>query len=409
VVSRTLFTNGHVFDGTGSPAAAADLVIEDGWIVEVGPGLDGDEAVDCAGLTVLPGLFDCHVHVASSGVDTMRMLTAPFSLQFYDAADNLRRTLDLGITTVRDAGGADLGVKEAVAKGLIRGPRMRIAISILSQTGGHGDGWFPSGHCASLFIAHPGRPDNIVDGPEGMRRKVRELHRAGADVIKVCASGGVLSPRDDPQHAQFQPDELTAAVAEAAVTGTPVMAHAGSTAGIKNAVRAGIRSIEHGIFLDDEAIDLMLEHDTWLVPTLQAPRAVIAMVKAGASLPAEVVAKAHAVVDAHTDSVRRAVAAGVQIAMGTDAGVGPHGHNLEELALMVEVGMTPEQALAATTSQAARLLGMQDELGRLAPGLRADVVLIEGDPSSVSSLDKRIRGVWKDGVAVVSRPSEQGH
>src|ERR671926_89141 len=291
-MTRRVFRGGQVLDGTGSPPARADVVVEDGRVVEVGPGLDGDEEVDCTGATVLPGLFDCHVHVMVSGVDTLRQLQTPFSYPFYEAVHNLRSTLALGITHVRDAGGADLGVAEAVRTGLIAGPRMQIAVSMLSQTGGHGDGWHVCGAEVPLMGPHPGRPDTVVDGPHEMRRTVRELLRAGADVLKVATSGGVLSARDDPRHPHFRPAELDVLVEEARAAHVAVMAHAQGAEGIKAAVRAGIRSIEHGIYLDDEAIDLMLERGTWLVPTLAAPRAVLTAVEAGASLPAAVVEKA---------------------------------------------------------------------------------------------------------------------
>jgi imidazolonepropionase-like amidohydrolase len=229
----------------------------------------------------------------------------------------------------------------------------------------------------------------------------RELLRAGADVLKVCTTGGVLSPRDDPRHSQFTPEELDVLVTEARMQGVHVMAHAQGAEGIKNAVRAGIRSIEHGIYLDDEAIELMLANGTWLVPTLVAPVNVIRAAAAGASLPAAVVRKAEEVVGVHTDSVRRAVAAGVRIAMGTDSGVGPHGTNLEELPLMAACGMTPAQVLAATTSSAAELLGLDAELGRLAPGYRADVVVVDGDALDLPALADNVREVWQDGLRVV--------
>jgi len=393
-----LFRGGRVFDGTGSPLAEADVVVEAGRIVEVGPGLDGDEAVDASGCALLPGLFDCHVHVMISSVGLLQNLQEPFSYQFYAAARNLERTLDRGITTVRDAGGADLGVKQAVDDGLISGPRMRIAVSVLSQTGGHGDGWHASGQETHLILPHPGLPAGIVDGPEEMRRKVREVRRAGADVIKICTSGGVLSPRDDPRHAHFDLDELRACVAEARAGGIEVMAHAQGTEGIKNAVRAGIRSIEHGVYLDDEAISMMLEAGTWLVPTLVAPQGVIEAAAAGASLPEATLRKARDTVEAHRDSFKRAVAAGVRIAMGTDSAVTPHGQNLRELALMAEGGMKPEEVLVATTSSAAELLGVDGELGTIEPGKRADLVLVDGDPLDLRGLPDAIRGVWKDGV-----------
>ncbi|GAA1021202.1 MULTISPECIES: metal-dependent hydrolase family protein [Amycolatopsis] len=400
-MTRTLFAGGTVFDGTGSPPAPADVAVEDGRIVAVGAGLDGDRAVDCTGAMLLPGMFDCHVHVTVSDLGLLQRVQKPFSYQFYEAARNLWTTLKLGITTVRDAAGADLGIKQAVADGLIPGPRLEIAIGLISPTGGHGDGWMPSGHCVPLSLPHPGRPSALADGPDEMRRVARTLLRAGADVLKVCTTGGVLSPRDDPRHSQFTLEELDVLVAEATMQGRAVMAHAQGSEGIKNAVRAGIRSIEHGIYLDDEAIELMLARGTWLVPTLVAPVNVIRAAAAGAALPDAVVQKAKEVAEVHLDSVRRAVAAGVRIAMGTDSGVGPHGTNLEELELMRSAGMSPADVLVAATSSAAQLLGKDAELGRLAPGYRADLVVVSGDIYDFPALAGNVREVWQDGARAV--------
>ncbi len=399
-MTRTVLSGGRVFDGTGSVIADADVVISGERIIDVGIGLDGDEQVNVSGLTLLPGLFDCHVHVMVSGIDLVQRLQSPFSYQFFEAARNLAATLDCGITTVRDAGGADLGVQRAVEDGLIDGPRLQIAISALSQTGGHGDGWLPSGITTFLMSPHPGRPPGLVDGPEEMRKRVREIIRAGANVIKVHTSGGVLSPRDSPKHAQFRPDELAALVAEATAAGLPVMAHAQATDGIKNALRAGVRSIEHGIYLDDEAIEMMLRAGTWLVPTLVAPHAVVHAASTGSQLPEGVVAKAHEVISAHADAFGRAVAAGVKIAMGTDSGVGPHGSNLDELPLMAAGGLTPAEVLTATTSSAAGLLEMADETGTIMPGKRADLIAVAGDPFELSSLKANIRAVYSAGRKV---------
>ncbi len=399
-MTRTLYAGASVVDGTGSEPAPADVVVEDGRFVEIGSGLDGDERIDCTGKALLPGLFDCHVHVMFSGVDVLRMMQTPFSYPFYEALHNLRATLAQGVTSVRDAGGADLGVQRAVQDGLIAGPRMQISIGMLSQTGGHGDDWMPCGATVPLFLEHPGRPSTIVDGPDEMRRKVRELIRNGADVIKVATSGGVLSPRSDPRRGQFRDAEIAVLVEEATAAGRFVMAHAQASDGIKVAIRNGVRSIEHGIYLDDEAIDMMLAAGTWLVPTLVAPRAVIDLVEAGVQLPTHMVDKAWMVIDAHTESFRRAVEAGVQVAMGTDSGVGAHGHNLRELPLMVEGGMSPLQALHATSLSAARLLGVDDELGSIEPGKRADLVVVDGDPLDVDTLGDRIVGVYMDGRLV---------
>ena len=180
---RTVFTGGRVFDGTGAPVAEADVAIEDGVIAEVGVGLDGDEQVDVSGSTLLPGLFDTHVHVMFGHIDVWRHLQTAFSYRFYDAIQNLDATIRLGITSVRDAGGADLGVKQAVENGIVRGPRLQISLTMLSQTGGHGDGWMPSGGTSDIFPVYPGMPSQIVDGVDEARRKIRELVRNGADVI----------------------------------------------------------------------------------------------------------------------------------------------------------------------------------------------------------------------------------
>jgi imidazolonepropionase-like amidohydrolase len=308
-VTRTQLTGGRVFDGTGAPPADAEVVVEDGRILEVGPGLDGDEAVDVGGRHLLPGLFDCHTHVTLSSVDVLGILQRPLSYRFYEAIQNLAATLAAGITTVRDAAGADAGIKPAVEDGLVQGPRLQISLTLLTltQTGGHGDGWYPSGQEVHFWPVYPGMPDGLVDGPEAMRRKVRELVRAGADVIKA-------------------------------------------------AVRAGVRSIEHGIYLDDEAIGLMLDRGTWLVPTLVAPRGVLAAAAAGAAIPAAAQRRALDVSEAHVDSSAGPWPPG-QGGHGTDSGVTPHGRNPAELELMAKGGMAPAEVLAATTSSAAELLG----------------------------------------------------
>ena len=399
-MTRTIFTGARIVDGTGADPAEADLAVEDGRIAEIGRGLDGDEQVDLAGKAVLPGLFDCHTHVVVSTIDETANLHTPFSYRFYQALHNLEATLRIGITTVRDAGGADLGIKQAVEDGLIKGPRMQISLSMLSQTGGHGDPWVASGGEVHFFERHPGVPDTVVNGTDEMRAKVRELVRMGADVIKVAVSGGVLSPRDKPTHAHFRQAELDVLVEEAAAAGIWVMAHAQATPGIKNAIRAGIRSIDHGIYLDDEAIEMMLARGTWLVPTLVAPVGVIDAADAGAAIPAQSVAKAREVVETHRQSFSKAVAAGVKVAMGTDSGVTPHGRNLREVALMVEGGMTPMQALVATTRSAAELMGLERELGTLEAGKRADLVVVDGDPLDVATLDQRIEAVYQDGERV---------
>ncbi|HZR51818.1 MAG TPA: amidohydrolase family protein [Streptosporangiaceae bacterium] len=399
-MTKVVFAGGQVFDGSGSEPAAADVVMEHGRIVDVGIGLDGDEAVDCTGRTVLPGMFDCHVHLTDSTLNALEWESAPFSLQFYQAVRNMELTLATGVTTVRDACGADLGIQVAQRRGLVRGPRMQISIAMISQTGGHGDRWQASGCPAAYQWPHPGRPEGVADGPEQVRAKVREMIRAGADVIKIATTGGVFSPRDDPRHAHFRDTEIAVAVEEAAAAGCFVMAHAQGNAGIKSAIRGGVRSVEHGIFLDEEAIEMMVDHGTWLVPTLTASLGVREAIKAGVPIWPEAAEKERIVAGVAEESVRAAAAAGVKIAMGTDAPVYPHGKNLRELELLVRAGLTPAQALHAATLSAARLMGLDGELGTLEPGKVADLVIADGDALGIQDLGGRIRAVYQNGVLV---------
>jgi imidazolonepropionase-like amidohydrolase len=401
-MSRTVFHGGKVFDGTGSPLADADVAIEDGRIVEVGPGLDGDDGIDCAGRALLPGLFDTHVHLASryEDLDEVRVMHEPFSVSFYRVAENMRRTLACGITTVRDAAGADAGMRLAVEEGSLVGPRMQISVTMLSMTGGHNDPWLRSGGTSVWNVGYPGMPSGVCDGVEGVAAKVREVIRAGADVIKIASSGGFLSPGDDPRQPNFSEAEVESIVRSAADLGRSVMSHAHGPEGIKRAVRAGVRSIDHGTFLDDEGIELMLERGTWLVPTLTAGDTTEAIAE-NPQVSEDVREKMRALGRPELEAFRRAAEAGVKVAMGTDCPVAPHGTNLRELELMASHGFTPEQALVAATSSAAELMGFEDRLGTLAPGKVADVVVVDGEPFDFATLHDRIEQVWKDGARVV--------
>jgi imidazolonepropionase-like amidohydrolase len=395
-MTYTLIHNGVFIDGNGgTPVRDGAVLVQDDRIRAVGRKADltlPDASIamlDAGGGWILPGLIDTHVHLMLQGIDIPKLLTTPFSFNFYKALGYMRRTLDTGITTVRDAGGADLGVKQAQETGLVVGPRMQISITALSTTGGHGDGWMPSGMTLDLFPAYPGKPAGICDGIEDVRRKVREVLRAGAEVIKVCATGGVLSPTDHPEFTQFSEAELRVMVEEGAYRrGVKVMAHAQGAEGIKHAVRAGIHSIEHGIYLDDEAIELMLAHGTYLVPTLLAPLSVVEQAESAGNMPEYGVRKARETIEIHSESIERAYRAGVLIAMGTDAGVMPHGTNLRELGLMCQIGMSPMEALVATTKTAAACLGWQERVGTLEPGKLADVVITKTDPlANIRSLE----------------------
>lgn len=401
-MGRTVFHGGVVFDGTGGPPASSDVVIDEGRIVEVGSGLDGDEGVDCSGRAVLPGLFDCHVHLAFryEDFDEYARMQEPFSLGFFRMAENLRRTIALGITTVRDASGADAGLKAAVEEGTLVGPRMRISVTMLSMTGGHNDPWLPSGIHGIFGVEYPGMPSGVCDGVEGVSAKVREVIRAGADVVKIASSGGFLSPADDPMEPNYSQEEVDAIVRTAADLGTSVMSHAHGPEGIKRAVRAGVRSIDHGTFLDQEAAEMMVERGTWLVPTLTSGDTTEALAGDEKVQPA-VREKLRALGRPEFDAMRLAAEAGVKVAMGTDCPVAPHGTNLNELRHMAANGFTPAQALHAATGSAAELMGLQDELGTIEAGKRADLVVIDGDPLVFQDYEGRIEQVWKDGASVV--------
>jgi imidazolonepropionase-like amidohydrolase len=409
-MSTTLIHNGTLIDGRGgAPVPNAAVLIKGDRIAAIGPndtlkaGAKADRQIDAQGGSILPGMIDTHVHLVLEDFNLARAMATPFSLRFYNSVTYMRRTLNAGVTSVRDAGGADAGLKQAVDTGVVIGPRVQISTAVLTTTGGHVDFWMRSGNDFKLLPAYPGFPDGICDGVEGVRRKVREVLRAGADVIKICTTGGVMSPTDHPSFTQFSPEEIAVIVQEASFRrGVKVMAHAQGTEGIKNAVRAGVHSIEHGVFLDDEAIDLMVEHDVYLVPTLLAVVGVIEMgPKAG--MPEHAIAKAREIAEAHTDSIRRAHKAGVKIAMGTDAGVVPHGTNLRELGLMADVGMSPMEAIVATTQTAAACLGWADQVGTLEVGKLADVVIARTDPlQNIRSLEEinNISVVMKGGEIV---------
>lgn len=408
-MNDTYIFNGQIIDGTGrEPIANGALLVRGNRIIAVGQERDVPRpgqphtSINAHGGTILPGLIDTHVHFMLEGLNLAQSMATPFSLVFYQAIDRMRRTLDAGITSVRDAGGTDLGMKMAVEQGLIPGPRMQISISVLTTTGGHADFWMRSGLQYDLVPPYPGHPGTslVCDGVEEVRKKVRELLRAGAEVIKVCATGGVASPTDHPDFTQFTPEELAVMVQEGAYRGgIKVMAHAQGAEGIKNAIRAGIHSIEHGIFLDDEGIELMLAHGTYLVPTLVAPIGVLEAAEKG-DVSEWAVRKARETVEIHSENIAKAYQAGVRVAMGTDAGVVPHGTNLRELGLMADIGMPPMDVIVSTTRLAAECLGWQDRLGTLAAGKLADIIITRTNPltelKSLANPDNIVL-VMKDG------------
>ena len=376
---RTLLSGGSVFDAASATVAPADVVLEDGLVVEVGPGLDGDTEVDVADRVLLPGLIDAHVHLAFAHLDSGKALFEPFSLRYFHAAaqpaghagrghhDRARRRLHRRRRQAgRRARAGPAGRGSASPSGWSRRP------AVTPTT------WLPSGMTEP---ATPGIPHTLVDGRDSARRVVRSLIRAGADQIKVATTGGGLSAHTDPHRSQLHDDELAEIVAEAAAAGRDVMAHAHAASGVVAAVRAGVRSIEHGTLLTEEAVSLMAQRGTYLVPTLSAPYGVLEAAADGTSLPTGSEEKARELIEHHAESFRLAMEAGVPIAMGTDAPVWPHGRNLEELARMQQAGMPPLETWRSATLVAARLMRLDDELGSLEPGKRADLVVLAGDPA----------------------------
>ncbi|QPW12245.1 metal-dependent hydrolase family protein [Mammaliicoccus sciuri] len=377
-----IIKNINLIDGTGKDIQrCVDIKIENDVISEIGTHLNGDNIIEGNGQYLLPGMIDSHVHVMLEMEPLERRLATPFSYNFYKAIDHLKRTVDAGVTTVRDALGADLGLKEAVNDGLILGPRLQISVNALTITGGHGDSYTKSGiQLPILQDGYPGLPSGICDGVNEVRKKAREMLRAGADVLKVHATGGVTSATDHPDYTQFSLEELKVIVEEAQFRNNrKVMAHAQGLQGVKQCIEAGIHSIEHGIYLDDEAVQLMKEKEMYLVPTLLAPLSVIEFAEE-LGMSEISIKKSKQVMQDHIDSFKKAHQAGVKIAMGTDAGVFKHGTNLRELELMVEHGMTEMEAIVSSTKTAAECLGYDEDLGTIEVGKKADFILLDQNP-----------------------------
>ncbi|HWC83550.1 MAG TPA: amidohydrolase family protein [Pseudonocardiaceae bacterium] len=374
----TRLTNAQLIDGTGTPPIAdATVCFDQDTISYAGPSAHApqspdDTIIDVRGGTVLPGFIDSHVHLgfAHGAGPGKRALEDPVHLVF-DTAERLRMTLDAGITTARDLGGLPAGYRTAVATGKVTGPRLHTAVRIISHTGGHADVRQPDGTDLS------GGMSEIADSVDEVRLAVRRVLRAGADVVKVCATGGMASPYDDPDDEGLLADELRAAVHEAQRHGgKPVAAHAQGTAGILNALRARVTSIEHGYGIDDAGLDLAGEHGSYLVPTLSTVYAGINR----DTMPDYHYQKKTRWSGRTKENIARAIERGVRIAMGTDAAVGPHGQNLRELAYLVDLGMSPMDAILAGTRTAAELLGLSDQLGTVTEGKHADLVVCQGDP-----------------------------
>ena len=374
----------NLIDGTGGPVLRDAAVLIDGERLKaVGPAVavalpPGADVIDVSGLTLLPGLIDCHDHLASKGYDLASRwgLAEPVSLQHLRTAKVLEQTLAAGYTCVRDAGWLDAGFKEAVEEGLYPGPRLMVSVSIVSPTGGLGDHVCPAGH-RRPWEDDPLLPSGVANGVDGVRAKVRELVRVGADVIKFATTGGASSRRGHgPRDAAFGADEIEALVGEARALGRKTMCHAVGGPGLRRAIEGGAGSIEHGCYLAEEPdlLKMMAGMGTFFAPTFE-----VYDFHSRVS-PPHVVERTKALMQVHEESLHLALAAGVKVVAGTDAGGFVHGDNAREIELLAERGMSNMQALQAATGWAAECVGLDQDIGTLEPGKLADLLVVDGDP-----------------------------
>jgi len=404
---------GRLVDGTGaSPVPSATILIDGDKIQQAGPAGQVQvpaeaNRIDVSGKTIMPGLIDAHLHLL--GIKSMNQMTWLIDephVRTIRAAVDAWRCLDAGFTTLRDAGGMmALYVKQAIQEGTVAGPRIVASGRVISQTAGHGDWHFvPVEWNARMQLAR------LADGVPEVRKAAREQLREGADMLKIFTTGGVMSEKDKPTACQYSMDEIRAFVEEAQNAGVRTGSHAQGTQGIRNAILAGVDNIDHGIYLDDEVIELMVERGTTLVPTLAVLEAIVRHGREDGVLESSV-RKAEGVQAAHIESFRRAFAAGVTCGLGTDylsAPTSPMGANAVEIELYVKkVGLSPMEAIVCATRNNAAILGLQDEIGTLESGKQADLIIVDGDPlADITVLCDRekILAVYKGGQAVVRLP-----
>jgi len=397
----------RMFDGKSNALVSPGLVVvSDGKIVGVGAGAEtpvGAQVIELGDATLLPGFIDAHTHLTMmyredytrAALDGLQKTIPEMAL---DGSVNARVTLMAGFTTVRDVGSRDYldaGLRNAINRGVVPGPRMLVAVHAIGATGGHCD---ETGFREGALGPETGPEVGVINGPDEARRAVRLAHKYGATVIKTCATGGVLSLADAVDTPQLTQAELDALVDEAHALRLKTAAHAHGAEGAKRAIRAGIDSIEHGSFLDDEALDLMKQKGTYYVPTLMAVQGLTEQIAKGVPIPPAIRVKADAAIAAVHQTFQRALAKGIKIGLGTDAAVYPHGRNGEEFHQMVDLGMKPIDALKAGTSNDADLLGLAKTIGTLEAGKLADVVAVPGDPIQNIRQTEHVFFVMKEGV-----------
>jgi imidazolonepropionase-like amidohydrolase len=414
---RFVLRGAYVLDEGGGFSDPLDVEVVDGRVTRLAESLptDGPRSLDFSGLWLMPGMFDCHDHVSFSSLSAAENLSTPVTQWALEAAKNARLTLEGGVTFVRDLAGSDAGIRDAIERGFVPGPTLQIAVVLIAQTGGHGDGFFRGAGFEAfsgyLMPDFPGRPPFLVDGLDSMRHVVRAVLRAGADWIKLATTGGLFSEHDEPLVAELTLEEIGVAVFEAARKGKGVSAHAYGGEGLTNAVRAGVRSVEHGGFLTEEQAALMAERGCWLVPTLSAMRDVLGFAREGMLTPAQ----SRKVLGFGLDlgaAVRVAKEHGVRMACGTDyISRQQHGRNLEEVLLMREAGLTVEEALLAATAGGAELCGVAHEYGRIAPGYVFDAIVLDEDPGDLSTFGQPgvVTGIFKAGVPVMEHARAREH
>jgi imidazolonepropionase-like amidohydrolase len=394
-------TGARLIDGSGrDPLNGATIVVEGDRIRAVGRDLPvpaGATEIDAAGRTVLPGIIDCHVHGTYRARDMRQHLLNTPTYNVLRSTSILEETLACGVTTARDMGGADAGFRQAIEEGYIKGPRLLIAIAMVSQTGGHGDAWVPAG---MRIQKRAWLPSPVADGVDEVRRLVRQLLMAGADFIKICATGGITSDTDSWDEAQFTTEEIRVAVQEAAMRRKTVAVHAEGVEGIRTALDAGVQSLEHGWFIDEGCVQKMIDQGTWWVPTLALVPLSLEHRRRNTAWDKQQLAsedvkelEIYERMQRQIPLWKEAVRRGVKVAFGTDQS---HrllvGENLVELRFMVDwLGMSPMQALVSATSDAAKCIGRAD-VGVIEPGRLADVLIVDGDPlADIRMLEERTR------------------